>query len=910
MIIWVVFLIQLGVVAAVLKTARVDDMTLARGKVQPFNTGWVLLREDGTETKLQELPYYTTSLPEEKIVIENTIPGEFRGETLIFLSADKTLRITVDGEEIYTFGLEDQRLFGHTPGSVIVFADIPAECKAGKIQIEMVSPYADYATYFTEMAVAKRDVAILHFLKQKAVDAALSVIILIVAVSLLVLAIVQKMSHRKIGGVEYLGIYLLLMSIYYLIETKILEIFYGNQTLYSNLIFLILMTAPLFLEAYCYESMPAIAGMISTVMLVSVINVAAQLVLQISGAVDFMDMSFVSHGIIVVLVLISIVTLGKSVTREKKLETVLHLAGVSCMLIGVSIDILRTYSIKVGDLGKASRYGVCIFAVCTLIIYMRQMMQEHVRFVEQARNDAIAANVAKSRFLASMSHEIRTPLNGILGMDAILIEECGDDDLKEYARNIQSAGQSLLSIINDVLDISRIEEGRLELLPVEYELFSVINDCCNIARVRAESKALTFCMKIEPELPACLYGDEVRIKQIINNLLSNAVKYTEEGTVTLSISHENQPEHQIMLVIEVQDTGIGIREEDMDKLFQSFTRLEEERNRNTEGTGLGLNLTGRLVELMGGEIYARSVYGKGSCFTVRIPQRVRKDAPIGDFEKRYREFLNTTEHYRQVFTAPDAQLLVVDDVDMNLKVIKGLLKKTGIRVDTAESGRAALEYVKNRSYDIIFLDHMMPEMDGLETLHQMRLSGSLREETPVIMLTANAIRGAREEYLQAGFADYLTKPVREEKLYAILEKYLEGKLVYEKDAGNGMPEEERSGKELLKRLEEIPGLDTQTGLEYCMEEEFYEEMLRDYAGSGKAEVLTQSFEKRDWKQYRITVHALKSTSRMIGALSLSEQAEELEKAAAAGEEGFILSQHQELLEKYTDLLDRLHTLLG
>ena len=587
----------------------------------------------------------------------------------------------------------------------------------------------------------------------------------------------------------------------------------------------------------------------------------------------------------------------------------------------------------------------CIVCFVYDLTKEKNMLQELVR-----------ANEAKSQFLANMSHEIRTPINGILGMDNMLLKECRDEGLREYAKNIQSAGHSLLSIINDILDISKIESGKLEILPINYEMFSIVNDCYNLTKAKLEERPLEFEIQVNENLPSRLYGDEVRIRQMINNFLSNAVKYTKQGTVTFSLDYEKKSGEQIMLIISVTDTGIGIKKEDLGKLFTSFTRIEEKRNRNIEGTGLGLNLTKNLVDLMGGEVLVESTYGKGSCFTAKIPQKVVDATPMGDFGKRYQQYLRSSDSDSLTFSAPDAKILVVDDVDMNLKVVKGLLKETKIQIDTAVSGRECLERVEKKRYDVIFLDHMMPEMDGIETLQNMKLlTDNPNREVPVIMLTANAIVGAKEEYMQAGFTDYLTKPIQETVLLEMLLKYLPKELVYEekeitgsKDtmqteltehsegAGTAVHTEEtgtadnmeetgsivhaeeagtaekcdmaETGK--MQRLESLEGLDVKTGLSYCMnEEDFYVEMLGEYLKSDKVSKLELFFADEDWDNYRTLVHALKSTSLTIGAAHLSEAAKALEMAAKDGDADYIRSHHKAALDEYIELMGRIKEIL-
>lgn len=508
--------------------------------------------------------------------------------------------------------------------------------------------------------------------------------------------------------------------------------------------------------------------------------------------------------------------------------------------------------------------------------------------IEEKNKQLENANQAQMNFISNMSHEIRTPINAVLGMDEMIIRETGEEEIREYAYNIKSAGRTLLGIINDILDFTKIESGKMDIIPQEYELSSVVNDLLNMIEARAKGKGLELHLNLNPRLPSTLFGDELRIKQVILNLLTNAVKYTQEGSVTLNLDYERLDEENIMLLVSVKDTGIGIRPEELEKISRPFERLDEKRNRTIEGTGLGMSIVTSLLYCMESRLEIESTYGAGSSFFFRLKQKVVSWNEIGNLEEKYKEVKEEVSKDAAAFHASRAKLLVVDDTVVNLTVVKGLLKRTGVQVDTAESGAQCLSMCEKKQYDVILLDHRMPEIDGVETLHRLKESKGKNSAAPVIALTANAVSGAYEYYLKEGFSDFLSKPVSANKLERMILKYLPEDLL-------------DTPQELMAQLDE------KEGSRACGSVETYEQVCREYAATAEKNIreLLSLYEKGDIENYTIKVHALKSSSRLVGALSLSEKAEFLERCGKEGRLEEIEEQTAELIEGYRSVAKKL-----
>lgn len=655
------------------------------------------------------------------------------------------------------------------------------------------------------------------------------------------------------------------------------------------------------------------------------------------------------------------------------------------------------------ELNKLAEF---MYNICDVFSQIAYKQYETMRVSSEVEREAHM----KSDFLANMSHEIRTPMNAVIGMAEMALREDLPLAAREYVKQIMTSGKALLSIINDILDFSKIESGKMDINMAEYEPFSIIKDIASVIMTRIGDKELEFIVDAAPDIPKQLMGDSNRIRQVIINLANNAVKFTREGCVILSVGYERKSEREIMLKVYVQDTGIGIKKEDLGKLFQSFQQVDSKRNRNVEGTGLGLAISKQLVLLMNGQIGVESEYEKGSRFFFEIPQFVINDVPSVEVEeetskvaglfcdnKYFRKgmqklfdqlqvdcvliekpenlklleergaeffFVENSCYSRMIheymaahpqitgirligfrdkeesdlenvipvrkplyaakmakilahealytkeedngedenfeFIAPDAEILIVDDNEPNLIVAKGILAPLQMKIDTASGGREAIKMVEQKQYDIVFMDHMMPEIDGIETTRIIRRFHKEYDRVPIIALTANVMEESQSLFLVEGMNDFVAKPIELKVLVAKLKQWLPQEKIQKVEGAGEQEEEKQERLENIAKGIDIPGLDIESALKLVGSETLFWQILKEYAKSipKKSKVLQQHFEEKNWKNYTIEAHALKSFSKQMGAMELSDLAAQMEKAGNNNDIDFITAHHEELIEKY------------
>ena len=572
--------------------------------------------------------------------------------------------------------------------------------------------------------------------------------------------------------------------------------------------------------------------------------------------------------------------------------------------------------------------------------------------VQEAKDEAERANAAKSDFLAQMSHEIRTPINSVLGMDEMILREATSPEILGYANDIYTAGRTLLSLINDILDQSKIESGKLELVDVDYEVASLMNDLYNMVVQRAEVKGLDIVVDVQQDLPIRYLGDDVRIRQVVINLLTNAVKYTPAGKVWLRLSGTRKNDKKEILHFEVEDTGIGIKADDLPHLFDAYQRFDDIKNRHIEGTGLGLGIAKHLLELMHSELRVDSTYGQGTRFWFDLEQEIIDETPVGDFNERMKE-LNASGGIltlkNKAFIAPDAKALVVDDNGMNRRVFKSLLKHTKVQISEASGGLEAVELAKREKFDIIFMDHMMPEVDGIQALHMIReRADSLNKETPIVVLTANAVTGAKEMYLEEGFNGFLSKPVAGEKLEKTIRHILPEEMMKPAPAEDRKPGVvAEPGAELPDDLPDVEGLDWSFAWLHLPERQLLEDTVREFfelipvhadkLDNMYAEILTvrdalengapvppeepvvdigdlpdtlPDPEDQVFDAYRIQVHGMKSAAATIGIVPLAGMAKMLEYAARDHDMSIIDRLHNIFIDEWRKYREKMTGVFG
>jgi signal transduction histidine kinase/CheY-like chemotaxis protein/HPt (histidine-containing phosphotransfer) domain-containing protein len=547
---------------------------------------------------------------------------------------------------------------------------------------------------------------------------------------------------------------------------------------------------------------------------------------------------------------------------------------------------------------------IVVAAFNIFVSHMRDSLEEQNVTLIALNRRAEAASRAKSEFLARTSHEIRTPMNAIIGMSELANREYGNSKGLGYLRDIRQAAANLLAIINDILDFSRIESGNYQITPAKYDTSSLLHDTLSIIMMRLMERPLELIVEIDPNIPSSLIGDELRVRQILLNLLSNAVKYTNEGFVKFRAWCETKSgdEKTALLSFEISDSGIGIKTEDMPKLFEHFVRLDDERNTNVEGTGLGLSISRLLCEAMGGRIHSASEYGVGSTFTATIVQGIADERPIGPMDVKKPEKNNDAGGVR--FTAPDFKVLIVDDIETNLRVAEGLLDPYKMKITGCTNGADALRLVRDGSFDLVLMDHMMPGMDGVEATKAIRALGGRFEKLPIAALTASAVSGMREMFLENGFNDFLSKPVEIQKLGDLIERWVPAERRHKAEAiTKGGADAEFIG---------IEGLDTAKGMAMTGGNRAnYRDVLKLYCRDAESRIafLSSVYAESDLKNFTTHVHALKSASASIGARMLSDEAAFLEEAGKSGDTGAVRKRADAFQENLAGTVSRIRAAL-
>lgn len=882
-VVMLVMVIAYGIVGELmLPDERESDGVICR----EFYDGWEMVLSDGSTTPIEAPGRFETEDPN-GCVVTNTLPQIIDRESyLIFRSSKQDMRIYIDGELRTEYSTVDSRWFGKASPTYYVFVKLTPADAGKRIDVSYHS-IAIYAGVISEIYFADYSGFMRYMGANQGPVLFVAVMMFVVGLLSLIIGFATQHLSKQQQKLTSISVAVIIVSMWMVGNSMFRQFLFHNVSVIADMTFLMVAFMPFPFASYIdMVQQGKHAPAYFVVKLLTVLDVVTSIVLYIAGLREFSESFYVMAALLLLLFIVLFVTsVMDLITGFIKTYVVTAIA----MLIAGVIMLAQVTLYMVTDLTLDVS-----FAALGLFILLGVALVDTIRDIyrlSKERQVAVAENSAKSQFLANMSHEIRTPINAVLGMNTMILRESNDDKIKRYALDIQSAGKSLLSLINDILDFSKIESGKMALAYVDYSMATVLHDVISMARQKATDRKLVFETEIDETIPCNYLGDDVRVRQILTNLLTNAMKYTPRGKVTFSVQQEtNEKNGDLYLIFSVKDTGIGIKEEDIDKLTSQFVRIEESRNRNIEGTGLGLNIVVSLLQMMGSELHVESEYGKGSCFYFKLKQMVTNSEPMGDIYSRVEKVSSDEEEIS--FICPKAKILIVDDNAINRRVFKHLLRKYECHVDEAESGKQCLYYVEHNRYDMIFMDHMMPQMDGVETYRRMKALGKyLNTDTPVIALTANAIVGAKEYYLQEGFHDYLSKPIEIPALDAVMDHFIAD----DKKEYNSGEKKEASNIIDEKEFPYIDGIDWQYAVDKLNDTEILKETIKGFLTTNnvelqklmhmyKAIVKSADDERMDAKKeamdaFRIQVHSMKTTAATLGAIHLAGLAKYTEYAA-------------------------------
>lgn len=745
-------------------------LALFRETAYIYDEEWIKEESDGT-LSIHKMPMSLDLSDDEIVTITTTLPLSVEEGEYLAINTGKSFRMYLDGSEIYVFDNSISKLPGNITKAVIV--PIPLkESYAGK-QLTMVIINGKYDRSSINTAYIGSLMGIVTILvKSFGVQLVLAMILTLASIITIgIFLYLEKRDNRK-APLIHLAEGILSICLWITFDSPLFQMIFGKYFFDGIAGFMLVTTMGMpFLMYFDEISEYRRHKIFATFEAIAVVNFIVLTFLHLTGIRSYdKSLIYVDLVLLVDIGVMIVCTIKYYIDSEDKshINVISGLVGLSIFsFLEIVVTILNAkFPFKV-DIA-----GLCVLAGMIILLYFAILDQVKVfETLKQETQTALAASKAKSDFLANMSHEIRTPINAIMGMNEMILRESNQDNVKEYAKDIESASDNLLRIVNDILDFSKIESGKLEIICDNYDLGEVIYDVTTFVSMKAEYKGLKLNIAVDDGLPAKLYGDDKRIREIITNILNNAVKYTEKGYVNLKIGGTIEG-NIVTLNISVEDSGQGISKEDIDKIFNEFSQANVKINKNIEGTGLGLAITKRLIELMDGTISVESELGKGSTFIVVLPQKIVSDEKMGNYMSH--RHVSSAQERDKTFELelPAANILVVDDTSLNLKVISRLFDNTAVNVTCAFSGEEMLELVQNNKFDIIYLDHMMPNMDGIEALRAFKvLENNMSIDAPVIALTANAIVGSKEMYLEVGFDDYLSKPVNMEELKDTILKY-------------------------------------------------------------------------------------------------------------------------------------------